>query len=218
MNCCNKTSDVELSVYDFFGIWTVLDVPYVNPDDGHVGFWRYLNDLRFVCKNNVIEQVIVLKDIFDVVWWNLTIGLLTNIWNFYNLEVEFRLQKSGWWNLICIRNEWVFNIFFYLLKIRAQRDIVSCDNNPFVLYTNKVNHHTGFDGFESTVYIDDMQAWVFDELFGKISVHRNNYLLSWRTFGSHVNLGFRLVFRTIDDFLHFFNFLIWEIGECLLDF
>ena len=46
---------------------TFLDVSYVDPDDGYVGFWRHLNDSRFGYENNVIEQVIVLEDVFNVV-------------------------------------------------------------------------------------------------------------------------------------------------------
>jgi len=37
--CSNKTSHIETSIDDSFGLGTILSIPDVNPDDGHVRFW-----------------------------------------------------------------------------------------------------------------------------------------------------------------------------------
>ena len=121
-NCCNKAFNIEPLIYDFFSIWPTLGVPYINLDDGYVGFWGYLNDLWFRCENNIIEQVIVLEYVFDIIQWNIAIGFLVDEWNSYDFEVGFGLWKSRWWNLFCIWRKWVLNVFFYFLKVRTQID------------------------------------------------------------------------------------------------
>ena len=54
-NCCDVATNIESSVNDFLSIWSVLSIPNVYPNDGHVGLGRYLDDMRFWCKDNVVE-------------------------------------------------------------------------------------------------------------------------------------------------------------------
>jgi len=48
-NCSNIAFYVEVSVDKSFGITTALDIPYIEPDDGYVRFWRDLNYIRSRC-------------------------------------------------------------------------------------------------------------------------------------------------------------------------
>jgi len=116
-NCYNVATNVESLVNDFLSIRSVLSIPNVYPNDGHVGLGRYLDDTRFWCEDNVVEQVIIFQDIFDFIQWNMVACLFTNEQNTNNLEVWLQLQKSRWEDLVCVRRQWVFNIFFNLLKI-----------------------------------------------------------------------------------------------------
>jgi len=44
-----------------------LDIPDVDPDDRHVGFWRDLDDVRFRCENDVVEQMVGLENVFNFI-------------------------------------------------------------------------------------------------------------------------------------------------------
>ena len=67
-NCCDETTNVD-------------------PYDGHVGFGGYLDDAWFRGKDNIIEQVVVLQNIFNIIWWNLIVYLFADVQNTYDLEV-----------------------------------------------------------------------------------------------------------------------------------
>ena len=67
LNCCNETTNIEPSVNDFLSVGSILHVPNVDPYDSHVRFRGYLDNTWFRDKNNVIEQVVVLQNIFDII-------------------------------------------------------------------------------------------------------------------------------------------------------
>ena len=67
LNCCDETTNVEPLVNTFLSIGSVLHVPNVNLYDGHVGFGGYLDDAWFRGEDNVIEQVVVLQNIFNII-------------------------------------------------------------------------------------------------------------------------------------------------------
>jgi len=71
--CGDKASHVEVSVDYFSRIGTVLCVPYVDPDDGHIRFRRDLDNSGFGSKNYIIEDVIGLEDAFNFIGRNLYI-------------------------------------------------------------------------------------------------------------------------------------------------
>jgi len=54
-------------VDDFLNIGSILHVPNVDPYDGHVGFGGYLDDAWFRGKNNIVEQVVILQNIFNII-------------------------------------------------------------------------------------------------------------------------------------------------------
>ena len=67
LNYYNETTGVEPLVNDFLSIGSILCVPNVNTYDSHVRFGGYLDDAWFRGKDNVIEQVIILQNIFDII-------------------------------------------------------------------------------------------------------------------------------------------------------
>ena len=111
----HKASYIEASVNDCFCIGTILHIPYVNPYYGHVWFWWNLYDSWFECKNNTIENVIILENFLYLVGWNSHIWVFANVQYTYNLEVWFGLRESRRENLFCIISKQVFYAFFNLL-------------------------------------------------------------------------------------------------------
>ena len=63
----DEGSNVEASIDDFLGIRLTLSVPNINPNDGHVGFRRDLNDVRLGCKDNVVKEMVTLENVFDLI-------------------------------------------------------------------------------------------------------------------------------------------------------
>ena len=99
----------------FFCIRTALQVPNIDPDNGHVRFRGDLDDTGFGGKDNVVEYVIALEDAFNIIGRNTRICNLTIVWNAYDFEIGLRLWKYGGRNLFHISRERVFDIFFDLL-------------------------------------------------------------------------------------------------------
>jgi len=86
-NCCDVATNVELTIDDFLGILSSLGIPNVNPNNGHVILGRHLDDMRLGSDNDIVEQVVVLKDAFNFTQRNMTVGFLANEGNTYNLEI-----------------------------------------------------------------------------------------------------------------------------------
>ena len=65
LNYCNITSNIEASVYKVFHLGAVLEILDINSDYNHIKFKRHFNDTRVESKNNIIENVSILKNPFD---------------------------------------------------------------------------------------------------------------------------------------------------------
>ena len=65
-HCSDNVSDIESSVDDSFGIATILVVPNIDLDNCHVRLGRNFNNVWSWCKDDVIEDVIVLEDAFNI--------------------------------------------------------------------------------------------------------------------------------------------------------
>ena len=65
-NCCNIPSNVEGMVDEAFSSATTLNIPNINPDDWHVGFGWHFDNLWFGSESNVVEDLVLLYDSFDV--------------------------------------------------------------------------------------------------------------------------------------------------------
>jgi len=57
---------IEASVNEEFSISPALHIPNINPNDGHVGFGRDLDNPWFGCEGDVIENMILFENSFDV--------------------------------------------------------------------------------------------------------------------------------------------------------
>ena len=57
---------IEASVNEKFGILSALHIPNIDPNDGHIGFWRDFDNPWFGCEGDVVEYMILFKNCFDV--------------------------------------------------------------------------------------------------------------------------------------------------------
>jgi len=55
-----------------------LGVPDIDPYNGHIGFRRHFDDTRFQGENDVVEDMIVLENIFNFIRQNLVVGFFAD--------------------------------------------------------------------------------------------------------------------------------------------
>ena len=59
-NCGNETSNIEPPIDKVLCFHTALNVPDVDPYDGHIRFGRYFDYSWFRSQDDIIEDVVVL--------------------------------------------------------------------------------------------------------------------------------------------------------------
>ena len=158
----NKASHIEASIDNFLHVGTILHIPNVNPNNGHIWFRQNLYDSQFGSENNVVEYVINFENAFNFLRWNSHIWVFANVKDSYDLEVQLGLWKSRSRDLIHISSKRIFNTFLDLLKIWRACHIVSYDDDTFVINTNEVCYNVWLDVFESTINIDYVHAWILE--------------------------------------------------------
>jgi len=85
-NGCNITSNVETSVNKHLGITTTLDIPNIYPNNQHVRFRRNLYYSWFRSKRNIVEDIILLENCFNVVRSKSFLRILMRVeWDTNNL-------------------------------------------------------------------------------------------------------------------------------------
>ena len=162
--------------------------------------------------------MIIFKDFFNIIRWNLCVWLIHKVRNTYNLEIGFWLRESWRRNLICIHIWWVLNIFLNFLEIWRVSNVIGRNYNTLVFDVNEVSYHFWFNALESTINIDYMHVQIFEKLICCLIVHWNNNLFVGEILCSYIDMWPRFVVVTTDDFLHLINFLVLEVWECFFDF
>ena len=111
----NITSNIEMSVDNFLGIGSVLHVLDIDPYDSYVWLGQNLDDSRFRCENNIVEDVDLFEDFFNVFRRNTSVGLVIKVRNFYDFKVGFWLWESRRVNFVLIVLEQIlYNLFNFL--------------------------------------------------------------------------------------------------------
>jgi len=70
IDCTNVTFYIKVPINEIFSFKATLSIPYINPDNSHIRFGRCFVYLRSKDKNNIIEDVCALNDIFNNVRCN----------------------------------------------------------------------------------------------------------------------------------------------------
>jgi len=76
---CSDTSYIEAPVNNFLSIATVLGIPYVNPDNSHVRFRGDLDNAWFWCEDDIIKDMIVLEDTFNIFRRDMNLGFVNKV-------------------------------------------------------------------------------------------------------------------------------------------
>ena len=67
LNGGNVLSNIEASVDETFSLASTLDIPNVNPYKQHIEFGQYFDYTRFRCKDNVIKDLILFNNSFNII-------------------------------------------------------------------------------------------------------------------------------------------------------
>jgi len=65
-NCGDVIAHIEAPVNEKFSIFPTLNIPDVYPNNGHIRLRRDFNNSRFRREGDVVENMILLEDGFDV--------------------------------------------------------------------------------------------------------------------------------------------------------
>ena len=91
----NVITNVEASINKEFSILTTLNVPDINPDYSHIWLRRNLDNSRFGSQRNIVENVVLFENGFDVRWRKFFLRVRVRIErDSGDFQVWFRLGKS----------------------------------------------------------------------------------------------------------------------------
>ena len=79
MNCGDETSDVGPPIDEALCFSAALSIPDIDPYDGHVRFGRHFDYSLFRGQDDIIEDVVALKDFFNVIQGDINVGLLRQV-------------------------------------------------------------------------------------------------------------------------------------------
>jgi len=124
---CYMVSYVKASVNKSLSFTSTLHIADVEPYNGHIWLWRYLDDLWFRSKHNVIKDLVLLDDVFDVLWCEVVWFIMLVIENVYYLQVGLRLWKVRDINVYNIYAVYILDLILDDLQVRRRCDF-ACDN------------------------------------------------------------------------------------------
>lgn len=62
----NVVSYIETSVNKTLCLAPIVNIPNVQPNNGYIQFWEYLDNMWFRYQGNVIKNLILFDDIFNI--------------------------------------------------------------------------------------------------------------------------------------------------------
>ena len=75
----NIPSNIKTSINMVFSLDSALCVPNVDPHNGHIRLWWYFDYPWFGGKNNVVEDMILLYDVFDIIWCDVLLEVVASM-------------------------------------------------------------------------------------------------------------------------------------------
>lgn len=91
MNCSDVTFYVKAPINETFSLRATLSILYINPDNSYIKLGEYFDNLRLRSKNNIIEDMCGLNDLFNNVRYNRDVEVFNNVWNVQDLKIQFGL-------------------------------------------------------------------------------------------------------------------------------
>jgi len=129
-NCCNILSNIEATVDEALSSATTLDIPNIDPDNWYVRFGWHFDNSWFGSKSNVVEDLVLLYDGFDIAGGKTVLRItVREIWDVYYFEIGLWLWEMRNFNLEDVNVIRILDVLFYDLQIWLQRYLVSnnCD-------------------------------------------------------------------------------------------
>ena len=74
----NIPSNIETSINKAFSLGSTLCIPNVDPHNGHIRLQWYFDYPWFGGKSNVVKDMILLYDVFDIVWCDALLGVIAS--------------------------------------------------------------------------------------------------------------------------------------------
>jgi len=94
-NRSNVVIHIEAPIDKQFSIMTTLYIPYIYPDDGHVGLWRDFDYSWSGCKRNIVKDVVLFEDGFNIRRCEFLLGVhMRVVWYANDFQIRFRLGES----------------------------------------------------------------------------------------------------------------------------
>ena len=90
----NIPSNIETLINKTFSLDSTLCVPNVDPHNGHIRLWWYFDYPRFGGKGNVVEDMILLYNVFSIIWCDVLLEVVASMWIIWDaddLEVQLWL-------------------------------------------------------------------------------------------------------------------------------
>jgi len=81
-------------VFDTFSLRATLSILCVNPNYSHVKLGESFNNLGLRSKNNIIEYISSLNDLFNNIRYDWDVSVFNVIRNAQDLKIQFGLQES----------------------------------------------------------------------------------------------------------------------------
>ena len=109
------TSNVEMSVDNFLSVGSILHIPDVNLYDSHVWLRWNLDNSRFKCKNDFVEDIVLFEDFFNIFREDVSVSLVIEVTNSYDFKVGFWLwELRRVYFVLVILEQILYNFFNFL--------------------------------------------------------------------------------------------------------
>ena len=143
--CASNSHDIvtyiEASIYEHFSVFTTLDIPYVDPDYGHVQFGRDFDNSQFGRKRNIVEDVILFENGFHIRRRELVSRILMREErNSDDFQVGFRHQESRILHLQCVYVVRILDVVIDDCEVRLSFHLVSDDNESVRVSSDIVDY------------------------------------------------------------------------------
>ena len=116
---------------------SALNIPYVYPDNCHVGLRRNFDYSWFWRKRDVIEDMVLLKDCFDISWCKFFLQVRMGVeWDTDDFQVWFRFGKSCVFYLKGVDVIGILHVLIDNWQVRLLSNLVGDKNNAGAVRSN----------------------------------------------------------------------------------
>jgi len=81
IDCSDVTFYIKAPINKTFSFRATLSILYINWDNSYIRLWGYFDNLRLRSKNNIVEDVCGLNDLFNDVRQNMSVRVFNDIEN-----------------------------------------------------------------------------------------------------------------------------------------